>query len=385
MQGLIYSELNIFCIVILGMIFYRVITGVDKQIVQRKFAELIITAIFFLIVGNFWGLFQIGIINPPVAIAKIIDMLYYSSIALFSYFWFCYSETVQQSDLLNPEHRIKRWFPLAILGILIVLSGSLGLIFDIDDNLNDSLGPLYFVQIILTYGYIIFTSLKAALFSAKKENYARREKMYMLALFSVPVIAAGIIQIFIPQLPILSAGITISLIIIYINSINQLILIDPLTQLNNRNQLMKYLSAKIKNDNPDMNLFLLIMDADNFKKINDEYGHVEGDRALVTISQALKMTCKSHDYFVSRFGGDEFVAVYETAQGKPEVEHLCRDIKDTLAQLNEELELPYNLTLSIGYTEYSKIVGSIPEFIAMADVELYKAKQKKSMNPPSRQ
>lgn len=379
MQGLIYSELNIFCLLILGMIFYRVITGVDKQFVQRRFAELIIFAMIFIVSSNFWGLLQCGIFTPPTVIAIIINIFYYGALALFAYFWFWYSETVQQSELLKPEYRVKRCIPLAILLFLIVLSGPLGLVFRFDENLNGGYGPLYFVQVILTYGYIVFTSLKAMISSTQKDNYVRRESLYMLSVFALPVIISGIVQIFFPLLPILSAGITISMLVIYIDSINKLILIDPLTQLNNRNQLMKYLSAKLKNIDADKHLYLLIMDADNFKKINDVFGHIEGDRALVAISQALKTTCKNHDYFVSRYGGDEFVAVYETAEGKPDVEHLCRDIKDTLANISSDEQLPFELTLSIGYTEYSKIVHSIPEFIAIADVELYRAKQKKSM------
>ena len=141
---------------------------------------------------------------------------------------------------------------------------------------------------------------------------------------------------------------------------------------------MRYLSSKMKNAADGTQLYLLILDVDNFKTINDMYGHIEGDRALMLIARSLCLAGKSRGLFVSRYGGDEFIAIYETDGGINDVKHLCGNIKDTLAAVSSEANLPYELNVSIGYTKYSKIVRNIPEFIAMADAELYKQKQNKS-------
>lgn len=269
---------------------------------------------------------------------------------------------------------------MIILTALILLSNSYGYIFNVDGNAKDSLGPLFWLQVLITYGYIVFTASRAVFITSKRVSYERKSRMYLLGIFAVPTVAAGIIQIFVPQLPLISAGITVSLLIVYIDVINCLVLVDPLTQLNNRNQMMKHLSAKMKTavaDN-DTQLYLLIMDVDNFKKINDEFGHVEGDRALMMIARALQLAQKDRSLFVSRYGGDEFVAVFETTGEAIEVKHLCNDIRETLGILSSEAKLPYELSISIGYTKHSHIVRSIPEFISMADVELYKQKKNKS-------
>lgn len=378
LPGLIYSELNFFCIIISGIIFYRIITGINKQLVQQRFVVLIISALIVCAANSFWGLYQSGYINPPPAAAKLIDTVYYLSLAALAYSWFWYSETVQQSELLNREHRFKRILPLAILTALILFSNSYGCIFNVDESAKDSFGPLFWLQVLITYGYIAFTALKAIFVSSKKVSYDRRQRAYMLGIFAVPTVTAGIVQIFLPQLPLICAGITVSLLIIYIDAMNRLVLIDPLTQLNNRNQLMRYLSSKMKTADDGTQLYLLIMDVDNFKRINDRFGHVEGDKALMMIARSLQLVCQKYSLFVSRYGGDEFVAVFETADGAHELKRLCSDIDNAIVTFSGEAKLEYELSISIGYTKYSKIVRNIPEFIAMADAELYKKKKSKS-------
>lgn len=380
MPGLIFLELNIFCIIISGIVLYRIIIGINRQFVQHRFILLIVFAIIICITNTLWGLYQSGFIKPPSAYAKLIDTLYYTSLALFAYSWFWYSETVQQSEPNKPVYRFISILPLAILLVLILLSNICGLIFKVDANAKDSLGSLFLVQVIITYGYIIFTALKAFFITSGKTAHDRRTKMYALGLSAVPTVASGILQIFLPQLPLICAGITVSLLIIYIDAINRLVLVDPLTQLNNRNQLMRYLSSKMKNNGSGSQLYLLIMDVDNFKKINDRFGHIEGDRALMTIAHSLQLVCKKRSFFVSRYGGDEFVAVLETTDDLLEVKQICCEIDDTIASAANNARLPYELTLSIGYTKMSKIVRNIPEFIAMADAELYKQKRVKSEN-----
>ena len=60
-------------------------------------------------------------------------------------------------------------------------------------------------------------------------------------------------------------------------------------------------------------VYLLMMDADGFKQINDRYGHVEGDHALQVISAALKEVCSASGGFIARYGGDEFVVLQKAA------------------------------------------------------------------------
>ena len=168
-------------------------------------------------------------------------------------------------------------------------------------------------------------------------------------------------------------GITLGVLYFYFNFQEQLISLDPLTQLNNRNQLIKYLSSKMAHRDKSKALYLLVMDVDFFKKINDHFGHIEGDRALVRVAEALKLACANEPCFISRYGGDEFVLILEVQDPK-ELQALCGKINDALACGNARANAPYPLVLSIGYARYEDSIQSIPQLIALADEELYRVK-----------
>jgi diguanylate cyclase (GGDEF)-like protein len=148
-------------------------------------------------------------------------------------------------------------------------------------------------------------------------------------------------------------------------------MIDKLTQVNNRQNLNRYLSNKLHTHTDD--LFLLMMDVDHFKQINDNYGHLEGDEALIRVAAALKQACtacRRHPY-IARYGGDEFIIVAELSE--KEVIELCTSIREKLQALNEAAGAPYPLCLSIGYAKW--IEGMSPNrLIDVADYKLYKEK-----------
>lgn len=107
-----------------------------------------------------------------------------------------------------------------------------------------------------------------------------------------------------------------------------------------------------------------------------KYGHVEGDNALLRIAEILKLLCVQKDYFVSRYGGDEFIMVCE-AESRTEIDMLCHKIEEALEKLNQTYSTPYSLSLSIGCAHYTEDIQSIPDFIARADETLYKVKKKR--------
>ncbi len=82
-------------------------------------------------------------------------------------------------------------------------------------------------------------------------------------------------------------------------------------------------------------LSLLMIDANKFKQINDTYGHIQGDAALVRIADALRMSCDQLHVKanLSRYGGDEF-AVFVWTKSEGELEKLQNRIRENLKELN---------------------------------------------------
>jgi diguanylate cyclase (GGDEF)-like protein len=151
-------------------------------------------------------------------------------------------------------------------------------------------------------------------------------------------------------LPVMCISITTELLCLYIGSSNRQIMIDRLTQVNNRQNLSRFLSNKLRSHTGE--LFLLMIDVDYFKSINDNFGHLEGDEALIRVANALKQGCTScrKRPYIARYGGDEFIIITELSE--EETLELCSSIKNKLKELNDNAGVRYSLNLSIGCAEW---------------------------------
>ena len=163
---------------------------------------------------------------------------------------------------------------------------------------------------------------------------------------------------------------------VYIISLNDQVSIDELTRLNNRTQLKKYVVGESSKQNNDKSTrFVLMIDLNKFKQINDQYGHVEGDMALKRTADALKAACGDNvlKTFIARYGGDEFIIITKT-DNEELVKELCNTIKNTVIRLNDEAGAKYELTASIGYASYTGDITAFQTALAEADEALYKDK-----------
>ena len=149
--------------------------------------------------------------------------------------------------------------------------------------------------------------------------------------------------------------------------------IDSLTQVFNRRSLTTYLDDICSKKEINYELHLLMLDLDDFKVINDTYGHIAGDKILIFISNILRKTLRDGDK-IFRYGGEEFIIVLNRI-----AEDYCQQIAARILKLVSSNKLIYNgesirVTVSIGATKYLK--NDTPDtLIARADKALYKAKE----------
>lgn len=144
---------------------------------------------------------------------------------------------------------------------------------------------------------------------------------------------------------------------------------DALTQLPNRLSIMKRLES-YELTIPNQTL-VMMADVDNFKKLNDQYGHKHGDMALKLIAETLKETLKPYNSFVSRYGGEEFLIILENIDSK-ETQAIGNVLVSAINSLNHP-ELP-DMSISIGGYLTQGTESSINECIERADQTLLKAK-----------
>ena len=195
--------------------------------------------------------------------------------------------------------------------------------------------------------------------------------MLLTASFPLCILIAWLLSFLGADVPVISASIMIELLCLYTGTLNQQISIDQLTQVNNRRNLLGYLNYKVRNH--EERLFLFMLDVDRFKSINDTYGHLEGDNALIRTANVLKQACRSFRKrpYIARYGGDEFIVVLEGA------EQDARRMTENIACLLDSDGVPpikTKLSLSIGRAEWTD--GMTPrDLIHAADTELYRIKR----------
>jgi len=151
---------------------------------------------------------------------------------------------------------------------------------------------------------------------------------------------------------------------------------DPLTHLYNRRYLTKILNSEIYRAKRHMEcISFLMMDIDNFKKVNDTYGHQNGDMVLSAIAQVIQSGRRSYD-IAARYGGEEFVLVLPGASlagGVKVAEHL----RECVRAISFEPPMEgLNVTVSVGVASFpSAQVSDVDSLIRQADEALYRAKQ----------
>lgn len=104
-------------------------------------------------------------------------------------------------------------------------------------------------------------------------------------------LAAGITDIFVPDMPVAAAGAMVSIVFVIMHMQESRISNDALTDLNNRRRADAYLEDAIARSSEARPFFFFIVDMDRLKSINDTYGHLEGDHALQMMANALRKAC----------------------------------------------------------------------------------------------
>lgn len=149
---------------------------------------------------------------------------------------------------------------------------------------------------------------------------------------------------------------------------------DELTKLNNRRQFLQQAQQKIYELSDTRVFSLLIFDVDNFKLINDNYGHDAGDQVLCTIADIACKEMRRSDV-LARFGGEEFITLLpDTSQ--QEALMLAERLRTKMAQHQlyiQNQHIPFSV--SIGVAQLEKGQQSLNDLIKHADIALYEAKR----------
>lgn len=369
-----YLEINIICIVILLVIFDKFKDESLNNSSDKYYEKTLLATISFSLFALISGIFNGTSYNFSQITLIISHSLYFFSESLIGYFYTNY--ILKRINFQEKKYKFILYIPLILSIFFLIINFNKKILFTISiDNLYSPSKYLYLYNFVnILYVLIIITNLISYYIHNKKN----KNEIKSLILFTLlPVLSAGV-QSYDYGIILGQVGFTLSELLIYFNNQKKEANYDELTGVYNRRAFNKR-ANKIYYSNKSM--FLMLMDADDFKIINDKYGHLEGDKALIKIAYILNRAINNthKNYSLARYGGDEFVIV-GNIQNKDEVAQLINQIEEEEKKYNKETNNKYNIKLSIGYALQNDNHTSVEDLIKEADALMYAKKRKRKNN-----
>lgn len=363
--------LDCFSLAICAVMYFNNLNASEKRMTQNRLFRwliLITMMVLSLDIGSILVDGQQGVLF--YILNNTINTIFFILNPFAAMMWALYASY----QLFHDIHRLKiemtlLLVPITINALLSSLSPSLGLMFRIDNENVYQRGPLFLVLAFVSFLPIIYSTI---LYIVLRKRISRNFFIPMLLFTVLPVIGATIQTLFY-GFNILWSSITVSIFIVHNSVQNQKLNLDHLTGVFNRRQIDNYINDRIQFAKKGKSFSCIILDIDNFKSINDKYGHLVGDEALLDIVHILK-SCIRNDDFLARYGGDEFIIVLDIIDEHKLKQTIAR-IQDYIKEYNQTSLKPFILGISTGHKVYDSKSGvSRKEFIAKIDSLMYQNK-----------
>ena len=372
-----YTEASLICVIILSTILLTDRMYNTKQEKQVWFGRAIVTFMLYFISDAFWAAMLSGEFTVKRSYVVLVNLSNYILLGLMAYGLFMFIAASEKMPFRKDAVKRRLIFlPVIISTLAISIAYVKNPLFWVNEQ--NELNNLYFPLMIVVPSIYLWAGFGLSVRYAVK-SASKMDKRRFLAIGSIPVIvmAFGMIQVVALNAPTFCFGCTVMWLFYYLENMQTMISIDDLTHLNNRGQINRYLEQI--HYNKDIRVIIMMIDINKFKTINDTYGHAEGDRALVIVSEALRQTCEQikASVFLGRYGGDEFTIVIKNPEEDIMPEQLVFLIRSILTQKKTENQLPYDLNVSIGYDLIRGSDDDANECLKRADKNLYIDKQRK--------
>jgi diguanylate cyclase (GGDEF)-like protein len=259
---------------------------------------------------------------------------------------------------------------LAVNAVISVMSLFTGWFFSVDAGNIYHRGEYFWVHVAYCYALISYSFF----FVLINRSLIEKRYYFSLLLFFLPQIVGTTIQMFYYGVSYNWTGMMLSLLIIYFNIQDRGLNTDYLTGVYNRRQLDGYINAKIRNSTEEKSFSAILIDINDFKSINDRFGHETGDEALKVAVSIIRKSLRLND-FVARFGGDEFVIVMDI-YSREMLEQAVKRIADNVENFNKDSLKPYRISFAMGYDIYdpnSKL--KLDHFFNHIDMLMYNNKK----------
>lgn len=348
------------------LLFLVIVVKCDLLQKRTRRLFLIEAVVLLVLVGSSWGNYAISHVFDPGGYVLVKELL----IAI--QFVLCPVSPLMIvlifMDYPNNKYEKLLFLPLMANFVLAVGSILYGWVFVVDRSGTYHRGEWFWITFAVTFFYM----LSMLRFSYRQKNRLNKHVETMLLSGILLLIAAAtLIEIFFRISFLIWSTTVVTVIIYYLFLTVQIILYDPLTGCYSRIAYGKKLGLI----DSLRDCTLAMVDVNDLKRINDQFGHEQGDQAICDVVNAI-MRFKSSDMDLYRFGGDEFVLL----SSKCCVDKMAEVLKQACEYLKESAQ--GGVSFAYGVALHNKM-DDLHETIAQADEMMYLAKQNEKGRIPS--
>jgi len=275
--------------------------------------------------------------------------------------------------IMHIDHKAKGWH-IILFWVLVITEATLlvinffkPVVFSLDEKNVYHRGPYYLLFVIIGFLLIFYGYLYYLINKLRNPSL----RYFPVIGFLTPILLGNAIQMQIYGISLLPISFTVAFAAISIALQNECIYIDKLTGVYNRYEMDKVLKGPIIKRK--MRIAALMLDLNDFKSINDNFSHEEGDNALVAFANILAETI-SADGIVVRFAGDEFIILIPKFKGDDISEYKKR-INAALEKYNETSGKPYKLAAAIGGRIFDSTKDDMTNLVSQIDALMYSDKK----------
>lgn len=384
-EKLLYAELMLICISVLVILLHNDVSRAREPVLlgQSIFRHLILINMAAMLFDGISVVCDGMQTDSGRVIMYISICLYYMTHSLVGYLFILYIDFELYPDKCRFEKRFPYYSILALINMLMgIMSLKTEWFFIIDEYNRYQRGSLWMVPTAVSFFYAVYAigiTLQWARENAAYSSKSGKELFQRLIILPIISCAGAVIQGFLPGSAWTFPCTTLAILINYIAIQNGQMSRDHLTGLYNRGHLENFLNNQIRNLKKGRSVFLILTDLDYFKTINDTFGHLVGDDALIQAARILRDNCKRKQDFVVRLGGDEFVIIGQ-CQDITTVDMIIERLEKASQKFNESSGKPYQLHFSIGYALGEAETGAtLDTLINQADQMMYANKRERKM------
>ncbi len=379
MTSYLYLELDLFtAALLLLMIGFR--KKGDVRTAEQNFFNLVLLLTAMTVVFDAAQWFFDGRDMRGAVVAA--TYLYYVSNTAVPFAWLAYCDYKIIGSVSGLKRRMRlAIIPAALLAALLATNAWTNFVYGFDARNYYYRGNLFLLYTAISFLPALATCFMAIAHYGIVRTKAERKELRFFLTFMIFPIAGFLVQLFFYGLPLIWIATTLSLFLIYTNVQNRRIYEDELTGLNNRRQVVREFLRRNDAPDADRRIYAVMIDADDFKIINDRFGHAAGDRLLVNAARMLESMCQRRGDFIARIGGDEFLILATRRADEPFL--LPGEIREVTNACNAGENAEFALSFSCGVGEYGKDgVHTLDALLSAADSAMYQNKAERKRARP---